>query len=225
MIGEEFGEHTTSFGAAGNFFPDPSVTLSTDPARLHRWFKASFEHFYNLAFSDEAYAAGVSPLPFMLFMDRSPLELDFLERYSINLRQMTADHLRRMRVPSHHKTAYIFDSFLIESRYHMPYLKDKLLRHNASFEQRRVDKVQDLSGEFDILVNCSGLASRQLFNDTKIRGTRGQLVRVHAPWIKHAYMTVSLMLQECLTDFFFHVVLVLSLAKVHLRVVTVYHMS
>ena len=52
-------------------------------------------------------------------------------------------------------------------------------------EQRRVDNLQDLSGSFDVIVNCSGLGSRSLAGDVSVQPVRGQVLKMEAPWLQH----------------------------------------
>lgn len=50
---------------------------------------------------------------------------------------------------------------------------------------RRIEDLWELHPSFDVVVNCSGLGSRQLVGDAKIFPVRGQLLKVQAPWVKH----------------------------------------
>ncbi|XP_066867755.1 D-aspartate oxidase isoform X2 [Kogia breviceps] len=50
---------------------------------------------------------------------------------------------------------------------------------------RRIEDLWELHPSFDIVVNCSGLGSRQLAGDPKIFPVRGQVLKVQAPWVKH----------------------------------------
>ncbi|XP_070952398.1 D-aspartate oxidase isoform X5 [Macaca nemestrina] len=50
---------------------------------------------------------------------------------------------------------------------------------------RRIDDLWELYPSFDIVVNCSGLGSRQLAGDAKIFPVRGQVLQVQAPWVEH----------------------------------------
>ncbi|XP_011905882.1 PREDICTED: D-aspartate oxidase isoform X3 [Cercocebus atys] len=50
---------------------------------------------------------------------------------------------------------------------------------------RRIDDLWELYPSFDIVVNCSGLGSRQLAGDSKIFPVRGQVLQVQAPWVEH----------------------------------------
>ncbi|XP_047590489.1 D-aspartate oxidase isoform X2 [Lutra lutra] len=50
---------------------------------------------------------------------------------------------------------------------------------------RRIGDLWELHPSFDIVINCSGLGSRQLAGDSKLFPVRGQVLRVQAPWVKH----------------------------------------
>ncbi|KAG8444669.1 hypothetical protein GDO86_009728 [Hymenochirus boettgeri] len=52
-------------------------------------------------------------------------------------------------------------------------------------QTQRVNNVWDLHGKYDIIVNCSGIGSRDLFGDTSLYPVKGQVVQVHAPWLTH----------------------------------------
>nr|XP_023398629.1 D-aspartate oxidase isoform X2 [Loxodonta africana] len=51
--------------------------------------------------------------------------------------------------------------------------------------KRRIEDLWELHPSFDIVVNCSGLGSRELAGDSKILPVRGQVLKVQAPWVKH----------------------------------------
>lgn len=52
---------------------------------------------------------------------------------------------------------------------------------------RKVLNFGDLYGSYDIIINCTGMESKYLCNDRKLVPIRGQVLKVHAPWIKMAY--------------------------------------
>lgn len=52
-------------------------------------------------------------------------------------------------------------------------------------ERRRLDSLQELSGSYDLIVNCSGLGSRTLVGDSQVYPVRGQVLKVEAPWLQH----------------------------------------
>lgn len=49
--------------------------------------------------------------------------------------------------------------------------------------EKRVNSLDDLTQEYDIIINCTGLNAKVLANDQKVKPIRGQVTRVKASWI------------------------------------------
>lgn len=49
--------------------------------------------------------------------------------------------------------------------------------------EKRVNSLDDLTQDYDIIINCTGLGAKRLVNDQKMKPIRGQVHRVHASWI------------------------------------------
>ena len=65
------------------------------------------------------------------------------------------------------------------------------MKKGVKFTQRKIGKMQDFVNEndYDIVFNCLGFGSIEFCDDKLLRPIRGQMIRVHAPWIKHFYYT------------------------------------
>ncbi|XP_074043445.1 D-aspartate oxidase-like isoform X2 [Macrotis lagotis] len=50
---------------------------------------------------------------------------------------------------------------------------------------RKVEDLWEFYGSYDIVINCSGLGSRELLGDLQLFPVRGQVLKVQAPWVKH----------------------------------------
>lgn len=50
---------------------------------------------------------------------------------------------------------------------------------------RKVTDLWELHSEYDIVVNCAGMGAQQLVGDKELFPVRGQVLKVHAPWVKH----------------------------------------
>uniref|UniRef100_A0A8C3U245 D-aspartate oxidase n=1 Tax=Catharus ustulatus TaxID=91951 RepID=A0A8C3U245_CATUS len=48
----------------------------------------------------------------------------------------------------------------------------------------KVEDLWELRREYDIVVNCAGLGAQQLVGDKELFPVRGQVLKVHAPWVK-----------------------------------------
>eukprot|EP00057_Strongylocentrotus_purpuratus_P004128 XP_003728090.1 PREDICTED: D-aspartate oxidase isoform X1 [Strongylocentrotus purpuratus] len=62
-------------------------------------------------------------------------------------------------------------------------MTEKFLKNGGTMIQRMVDSFAELSGQYDVIVNCTGIGSRFLANDDSVEPVRGQVMKVHAPWI------------------------------------------
>ncbi|KAJ8353256.1 hypothetical protein SKAU_G00208230 [Synaphobranchus kaupii] len=58
-------------------------------------------------------------------------------------------------------------------------------RAGGQLKKGRVTDLKELCNNYDILANCSGLEARVLAGDNGVHPVRGQILRVHAPWLKH----------------------------------------
>uniref|UniRef100_F7DD42 D-aspartate oxidase n=1 Tax=Equus caballus TaxID=9796 RepID=F7DD42_HORSE len=65
------------------------------------------------------------------------------------------------------------------------YLVSGVKRSGGLMVPQRIEDLWELHPSFDIVVNCSGLGSRQLAGDSTIFPVRGQVLKVQAPWLKH----------------------------------------
>ncbi|OWF55683.1 D-amino-acid oxidase-like isoform X2 [Mizuhopecten yessoensis] len=58
-------------------------------------------------------------------------------------------------------------------------------------QKRKISSLDELTSHYDVVVNCTGLESYHLIGDHDLRPVRGQVFRVHAPWIKHFYIDID----------------------------------
>uniref|UniRef100_K1P6Q6 D-aspartate oxidase n=1 Tax=Magallana gigas TaxID=29159 RepID=K1P6Q6_MAGGI len=54
--------------------------------------------------------------------------------------------------------------------------------------RKKLISVDEIAGSYDVIVNCTGLGSRKLFDDKELVPIRGHLIRVKAPWIKTLFI-------------------------------------
>lgn len=59
-----------------------------------------------------------------------------------------------------------------------------MLANGVTFKQKELNSLKELTGEFDIVINCTGLGARKLCDDRRLVSIRGQVLKVKAPWIK-----------------------------------------
>ncbi|EGT38392.1 hypothetical protein CAEBREN_25912 [Caenorhabditis brenneri] len=81
-----------------------------------------------------------------------------------------------------HYTAYTSEGLRF-----CPFLKKELMAKGVRFTQRRIESLEELGSEFDVVVNAAGLFGGVLAGDDagNMTPVRGVLIRVDAPWHKH----------------------------------------
>ncbi|WLW50713.1 FAD-dependent oxidoreductase [Streptomyces sp. YU58] len=70
---------------------------------------------------------------------------------------------------------------LIDMPAHLPWLRDRFVAAGGTFEARAVADLAEVDAP--VVVNCTGLAARELVPDPSVRPVRGQLVVVENPGI------------------------------------------
>jgi D-amino-acid oxidase len=64
---------------------------------------------------------------------------------------------------------------------YLPWLVDAVRLHGGQLAHRRVTSLAALTRDADVVVNCSGLAARELAGDAAVHPVRGQIVLVRNP--------------------------------------------
>jgi D-amino-acid oxidase len=84
-----------------------------------------------------------------------------------------------------------FTSFMIDSPTHLRWLMRHIADRGGRFEQRSVAGLAELAPYFDIIVNATGIAAREVARDPAVHAVRGQLIRVYAPHVRNFAMGSS----------------------------------
>lgn len=181
VIADKFTPDTTSDVAAGMLIPHtyPDIPIS----KQKQWFRETFDHLFTIANSVEAGAAGIQLVSGWQIFQRIPTdEVPFWADVVLGFRKMTEAELRKF---PQHEYGQAFTTLKCESPSYLPWLEKRLKGSGGVILTRRIQDLWELYPSFDLVVNCSGLGSRQLVRDTQVFPVRGQVLRVHAPWLTH----------------------------------------
>ncbi|XP_034847701.1 D-aspartate oxidase isoform X3 [Mirounga leonina] len=201
VISDKFTPDTTSDVAAGMLIPHVYAAyyffLISKPAaqsavledsdtpipKQKQWFRETFDHLFAIASSAEAEDAGVHLVSgWQIFRSVPTEEVPFWADVVLGFRKMTEAELKKF---PQHVFGHAFTTLKCESPTYLPWLEKRLKGSGVLILTRRIGDLWELHPSFDIVVNCSGLGSRQLAGDSKIFPVRGQVLRVQAPWVKH----------------------------------------
>ncbi|XP_069463859.1 D-aspartate oxidase isoform X2 [Ambystoma mexicanum] len=181
VIAERFSPDTTSDVAAGVLIPH---TFPGTPVQQQmRWFQETFDYLLSICNSAEAADAGILLLSGCQIFKNAPEEkYPFWSDVVLGFRLMTDKEL--VKFPR-----YVFGQAFTTLKCDCPpyllWLEKRLKRNGGHVHAGKIQDLWDLHGQFDIVVNCSGLGSRELLGDMKVYPVQGQVLKVQAPWLTH----------------------------------------
>ncbi|KAL6085142.1 hypothetical protein STEG23_027453, partial [Scotinomys teguina] len=175
VISDKFTPDTTSNVAAGMLIPHtyPDTPVPTQK----QWFTETFQHLSAIAESTEAADAGVHLVSgWQVFRNVPTEEVPFWADVVLGFRKMTEAELKRF---PQYVSGQAFTTLKCETSAYLPWLEKRVKEGGGLLLTRRIEDLWELQPSFDIVVNCSGLGSRQLVGDSKISPVRGQVLQAY----------------------------------------------
>ncbi|XP_041509981.1 D-aspartate oxidase [Microtus oregoni] len=181
VLSDKFSPDTTSNVAAGILIPHtyPDTPVPTQK----QWFTETFQHLSTIAKTAEAADAGVHLVSgWQVFQSVPTEEVPFWADVVLGFRKMTEAELKQF---PQYEFGQAFTTLKCETAAYLPWLEKRLKESGVLLLTRRIEDLWELQPSFDIVVNCSGLGSRQLVGDSMISPVRGQVLQAQAPWVKN----------------------------------------
>ncbi|XP_003215666.2 D-aspartate oxidase [Anolis carolinensis] len=181
VIADRFTPNTTSDVAAGvlipHFYPGTSVH------QQKQWYRETFDFLSIICNSPNASEAGIHLISgWQIFKTVPDEKVPFWSDVVLGFRSMTERELKKF---PQHKFGQVFTTLKCESPLYLIWLEKRLKENGGQVQVRKLEDLWELYGSYDIVVNCSGIGSRKLIGDLEIYPIRGQVLKVHAPWVTH----------------------------------------
>ncbi|XP_004702064.1 D-aspartate oxidase [Echinops telfairi] len=181
VLSDKFTPDTTSDVAAGMLIPHQYADTAVHKQK--QWFRETFDHLFAIANSADARDAGVHLVSGWQIFRTLPIEeVPFWADVVLGFREMTEAELKKF---PQHVFGQAFTTLKCEGPTYLPWMEKRIKASGGLMLTRRVEDLWELQPSFDIVVNCSGLGSRELVGDSQILPVRGQVLKVQAPWVKH----------------------------------------
>lgn len=162
---EKFYPDTVSSVAAAIWYPYKAAP----EAEVVQWSKRGYEVFSQLATQPDT---GVKMLAGVEYFKKATPDPTWAA-YVQNFRHAPPAEL----LPGY-ADAHCFDAPMIEMSLFLAYLQRQLQAAGVLIQQRKVNTLAEGLANFPVVVNCTGLAARELLHDDEMYPIRGQIMRV-----------------------------------------------
>ena len=168
-------ENTTSAVAAAIWYPYKAYPENA----VLRWGARTFEVLEDLAATP---GTGVR-MREGVELRREPAGEPWWAGAVPGVRRCTEDEL-----PAGYREGHAFAVPVVEMPVYLRYLMGRFAAAGGEIEERATDRLDELSKEARVLVNCAGLGARGLVGDDSLRPIRGQVLRVRNPGLDRFFL-------------------------------------
>lgn len=179
---------TVSYVAAGIFHPNIPVSSREEDDKIRKWIQSSWMYFSHLAKSRDADAVGVHSVSGKHVSSVS-LEACRIngqcQEFVENFRTMSKNDINEMFSSPEYSFGISFSTMVCDPKHYLRWMLNKVVS-KCHLVLRFIPniKTDDLLSDFDVVINCTGLGSRDAVGDPSMTPIRGQTIKVYAPWIR-----------------------------------------
>ena len=159
-----FSPNTTSDVAAALWYP----FLSAPVEKTDLWGAKTYEILKNLSAKPETGIEMVQTFEYFREPQENPSWIDTVE----NFEKITND------LPGDYVECFSFITSIIEMPVYLRWIYDEYEKLGGKMQKKEITNFSEISDEFDLIVNCTGLDSGKLLDDKEVYPIRGQVLRV-----------------------------------------------
>nr|XP_036231003.1 D-aspartate oxidase [Bactrocera oleae] len=193
VLSEAFSPNTTGDGSAGLW--GPYLLGGTPTARVHRWSKHMHDFLEQIWLSEDAGEAGVCLIPCLRVTTTTMDNNVFWKDIVYGCRRLTQKQLNELNIGRTKKytDGIHFITYTSEPIKLLPYLMKRFQANGGKIVQQKIVNLEEFitNCDYDAIINCSGLGSRECVKDNGMFPVRGQVSRVKANWLYYALLDES----------------------------------
>ena len=121
---------------------------------------------------------GVEKLPLLRIFEDSIDEVPWYAAIHPDLQVLSPEEIVEAGLPSRLKTVWKFDCYCIDTSPYLDWLRRRFTERGGLVVRRKIKNLSQLTRDYDIVVNCTGLGARELVGDCSLYPVRGQLLEV-----------------------------------------------
>ena len=188
VLADKFSPNTTTDLAGAIIWPLEGNLGSSD-TRRERWIRTTFQYFYSLFSSPLAGRLDISLVPTYDIFD-GKREDPWWKDCVLGFRHVGASEMETLHYPTG-KSSWSFSTLIMPCGPFLAWQMEQFKAKGGRVVKKRLKSLQEIDGQYDVIVNCTGLGSRELVNDNQLYPVRGQTIIVKAPWVKHAFSYIE----------------------------------
>lgn len=160
----------------GSSYSGPSEEITK------QWIENSYSFYDTMSKSPNASYAGIMAISGYVFGNNSNIVKNhWMEKLVPIYRRVTDEEFQL--VGGDWKFGSFFTTLLTECKIYLPWILHQL-ENKAVIKKQKINSLKELTTEYNIIMNCTGLEARNLCNDRHMIPIRGQVIKVAAPWLK-----------------------------------------
>ncbi|XP_028402940.1 D-aspartate oxidase-like [Dendronephthya gigantea] len=188
IIADKFSPNTTSDGGAGLWSCHPGKWVKgSKPEKQRQWGEGTLHYLKSIIESDIECNFEMSYITGYFLYDHIMPEEPALQDIALYYKRLSRDELGKLGFSSDLIDGFTTTSVMFPGT---PYLRIKLKqfqKNGGEVIKRKVKSFDEFAGKFDVVVNCTGVGARELCQDEEVVPTRGYILKMDAPWVRHFY--------------------------------------
>ncbi len=166
VLAKAFSPDTTSNKAAAFWFP---YHVRGDKRGI-TWVETSYQYFKKISIDS---ASGISFIKIVKGIKDGFTDDDsWIDFMPVN----TCTPVPTELLPNGYSKGFEAHVPLVETQLFLPYLQKKLADKGVIFKTETISSLQDITAQYDVVINCAGLGAKPLCNDDCIYPVRGQVL-------------------------------------------------
>jgi len=182
LIAEQFSPNITSNAAVASLRITDYTKFESDPRKV-KWTGETYQYLSKLFPTPLAARLNLSLVPSYAIFDEYK-EYPGLKDLVLGFRFLNAEEKRVLNIPED-KTVTCYSTFTISCGQFLAWQMEQFKANGGTVVQKKLKNLKEIDGEYDIIVNCTGLGSRELVGDQELYPNKGQAMLVKAPWVKY----------------------------------------
>ena len=185
LISEKFSPDTTSDTSGAIIWPADGSNIGSADKRRLEWTRVTFQYLYDCLASPLAGKLDLSLIVTYEAFD-GVREDPWWKDHVLGFRHVGEEEMKTLHHPVG-KKCWAFSTLIMPCQKFLSWQMEELTKKGGMVVHKRLRSLEEIDGQYDVIINCTGLGSRELVNDDQMYPVRGQTIIVKAPWVKHAF--------------------------------------